>query len=307
MSKNFILGSGVTGLLAKMILGQDWEIIPFGKSRFYSWKTPLDDNYIIHDSDIDDFVRTELKAALVRMYSVAFSVQGKLTFQYDQALSTVWGMKIFGDDIPGVHDLVMKSRMTYGVYDGLQTNVIYKTLMEQYFKDLANKPKLTAINGRTLVVGDQQLTYDKVVSTIPLNTLLGYLGYDHNLKSKNIYYHHIHTPDLNFEGANQVLVVDNAFSFYRVINHAPNQYVFYGTDDIPKPGMYFQTIIGNNFDIIEGTMIKDALPVGERPDMSILENSGIYCIGKHAEWDYWCDLGSCIMRLLKLANRLPSH
>jgi len=46
---NIILGSGIIGLLAKLILGQDWKIIPFYRSRYFSFNPALDDNFIIRD------------------------------------------------------------------------------------------------------------------------------------------------------------------------------------------------------------------------------------------------------------------
>jgi hypothetical protein len=43
---NVILGSGIIGLLTKKILGDDWILIPFKKSRYFYFDIPYADNYI---------------------------------------------------------------------------------------------------------------------------------------------------------------------------------------------------------------------------------------------------------------------
>ena len=43
---NYILGSGIVGLTARHILGADWQVVPFYKSRFFSSNPPLDDNFL---------------------------------------------------------------------------------------------------------------------------------------------------------------------------------------------------------------------------------------------------------------------
>ena len=44
---NVIFGAGVVGLIARHVLVGNWQIVPFGRSRFFSFNPPLDDNFMI--------------------------------------------------------------------------------------------------------------------------------------------------------------------------------------------------------------------------------------------------------------------
>ena len=118
-----------------------------------------------------------------------------------------------------------------------------------------------------------------------------------NFRADNVHYLHLFTTDLNFEGANQVMVVDNNIDFYKVVNIAPDRYLFYFLKDIAHPGVYMQTFL-KNFEIIDGTMVKRALMLGDKQDCSIYKSESIYPIGGYAEWDHCLDVGSSILRLL---------
>ena len=119
------------------------------------------------------------------------------------------------------------------------------------------------------------------------------------------YYFHIETTDLDFEGASQVLVVDGKFDFYKVSNIAANRYLFYFLRDIPIPGPYFMQFL-KKFEIIDGTRIDSALPLGERPDLKHLEAMNVHCVGMFAEHDAFLDVGSSLIKMLKYQTEWSS-
>ena len=57
-----------------------------------------------------------------------------------------------------------------------------------------------------------------------------------------------------------------------------------------------------NFDIIDGTSVTEALPIGQPPDVTDIESLGIQCVGGNAQWDWCMDISSCIIKLLRIAN-----
>ena len=135
------------------------------------------------------------------------------------------------------------------------------------------------------------------MSTIPLYALPT-SDQAPNLESRKLWYFHVETTNLDFEGASQVLVVDDRFDFYKVSNIAKNRYLFYFLKDVPVPGPYFNQFI-KQFEIIDGTMIVSALPSGERPNLTHLEEMNVHCVGMFAEWDPFLDVGSSLIRILK--------
>ena len=122
------------------------------------------------------------------------------------------------------------------------------------------------------------------------------------LQARTVHYLHIETDDLDFEGINQVLVADNMFSFYKVTNVAPGRYLIYCHEEIPNPGIYFMSII-QKFDILDGTSIEGAIPIGTIPKLDAIEQFGIFCTGSSAQWDWCADVGSNILRLLRYSQR----
>lgn len=303
---NIILGSGITGLLSKFILGPEWKVIPFYKSRFFSFNPALDDNFIIRDDKLDPFI-DELKKTLktpVFLYNRYYSVQGDLYKEDDKGLTYTWLYKVFGSEIPPQAEAYCKNRMRFFVYD-IRVNALYELLMKMYIEELkieAAQGKVTEIGDHYIVRNNNRLDFDKCVSTIPLNVLYELMGKNHNLKSKTLHYLHVQTDKLNFEGANQLLVVDNYIDFFKVSNVAPGRYLFYCNNEIPNPGSYLMSFM-QDFDILDGTSIDNVIPLGISPKLDQLESKDIFCVGSSAQWDWCMDISSCILRLLRYANR----
>lgn len=303
---NVIFGSGIVGLLAKMILGPSWAIVPFYRSRFFSFNPALDDNFIIVDDEIDGFIAELAGGSTPRSfpYRKAWSIQGHLFFEWDEGICNDWLFKIFGNNQPPQSVPYYKNRMGLQVYD-LRVNNIYQQLVNIYMNELkeqAQKGSVTEIGDHYYMCGGVRYDFENAISTIPLNALCDFVKSDTKLQAKDIHYLHIRTDDLNFEGANQVLVVDSMFNFFKVTSVAPGRYLMYCHDDIQNPGAYLMSIM-RKFDIIDGTSISQALPVGPIPNLSAIEKYGITCVGSYAQWDWCMDIGSCILRLLRYRNR----
>jgi len=304
--RGVIFGSGLVGLIAKKMLGDNWTVIPFSRSRFFSFRPALNDNFLIHDERTDDFVG-HLGGKLSFIYKVLYSLNGGL-FEYQNTLSDTWLAKVFGTDIPPHSDAYLSQRKNFFVYD-LKLNALYESLQKEYLGYLIDQSKMgkvTEIGDHYAMVGNQRIEFDKAVSTIPLNLLCQLSKQNRcQLPSQQIWYFHIETKDLDFEGANQVLVVDPEFDFFKVANIANNRYLFYCKSDIQMPGAYFMQFM-RKFDLLDGTTIESAIPKGPTPKLDAFEKMGIYCVGNNAQWDWCMDISSCILRLLKIKPNLVS-
>lgn len=305
---NVIFGSGVVGLLAKLILGPEWKVIPFRRSRFFSWNPALDDNFIIRDDELDPFIKDITEAIgppQTFVYRRAWSIQGQLMHQFDDSICNDWLNKIFGTQVPPQAPIYMKNRMDISVYD-VRVNELYFSLVNNFKEDLkveAAKGDITEIGPHYYIRNGVREDFDKAVSTVPLNALCDLMNIEIDLPSKNLNYIHLETGDLDFEGANQLLVVDPIFDFWKATNIAPNRYLLYFHKDVVDYGIYLMNFI-RKFEILDGTMVENAIPLGPMPRLSnIEEEAGVFCVGSYAQWDWCADVGSNILRLLRYASR----
>lgn len=296
--RGIILGSGIIGLMAREILGSEWLVIPFTKSRFYSFRPSLADNFIIRDDKIDDVI-SHFNGKISFIYKTSYSVGGEL-LQADDIVINAWLGKVFGTNIPSQALPCIKSRGNHFIYD-IKVNHLYNSLQQRYGQSLidnSNKGDISEIGDHYLIWGGQRIDFDCLISTIQLQELLKLTKQSQKLTTLPIWYYHIETSNLNFEGANQVLVIDNSIDFFKVSNIAANRYLFYCLHDIAIPGPYFMQFM-QQFDLIDGTTISGAIPSGQKPDMTSLNKMGIECIGAAAEHDYFMDIGSCLIKILR--------
>lgn len=304
---NVIFGSGIVGLLAKFMLGSSWTVIPFYRSRFFSFNPALDDNFIIGDEEIEPFIK-ELTRDISKpqkfLYRRAWSIQGHLLPTWDDGLCQDWLGKIFGVNSPPQALSYYRNRMDLHVYD-LRINEVYQQLVNQYMAELqeeAKKGTVTEVGNNYFIRNGVRCDFDKAISTIPLDVLAKLMNSNVNLPSKTIHYLHIQTKDLDFEGFNQILITDPIFSFFKATNIAPGRYMIYCHEDIPDPGAYFMSFMPK-FEILDGTSIERAIPIGPMPNLSAVEAAGITCVGSYAQWDWCADVGSNILRLIRYTNR----
>lgn len=301
----FILGSGIVGLIARDILGPSWTLIPFYKSRFYTFNPSLSDNFIIKNDEISQYIKSsDIGKVQSFPYRRAYSVKGMLYGKHDDGICSDWCTKTFGYDHSSHISAYMKHGMEFDVYD-VRINQLYQTLLEKYMPEIKKGMAyggLSGIGDHAMAFGDKVVDFDKIVSTIPLDVLGNYCGYDLGLKKKDAHFIHLHTEHLDFEGYNQTLVADSFFPFYQVTNVASNKYMFYFHEPLNNPGEFFMSIL-KDFDILDGTSIKDYVVLGSLPKLGMFEDRNIFCVGSYAQWDWCMDVSSCILRIIKYFQR----
>lgn len=302
----FILGSGITGLLARAILGPEWKLIPFGRSRFYSFVPPLADNHLVFHKDIDEIILELGFKPSTNLLMRAISYGGQLIFSDESFVKSLYLTKLFGDSPHPAGNLLLRNELNvYNVsatdlYSKLQTN--YKNEINENITKFGALSSINPID-HTLTTDKGIFEYHKIISTIPLDSLFTYLSMPTDLPSKDVWYYEVLTPSLNFEGAKQVFVADVPFDFFKVDRLGNNQYVFHCHRDLGNPQAYLGAFLNNNLTINNFTHAEKAYPIGAPPSISALEADQIYPVGCHAQWDYFMDISSSIRRLIKLKNR----
>jgi hypothetical protein len=247
-----IFGSGIVGLLARCIMGPEWTVVPFKRSRFFSWNPALDDNFIISDKEIEPFLQSLYPSLnpLAYEYKRAWSIQGHIYPEFDASICSDWLDKIFGPNQPQHASLYYKDRMKFGIYD-IKINQLYFTLVNMFLEDLKREDSLgpvTEIGKNYFVRNGTKQEFDKAISTIPLDALCSLMSIDFKLNANPVHYLHIATKDLDFEGFNQLLVCDPSIDFFKVTNVAQDQYLVYFLRDVNNYGMYMMNFI-QNFEI----------------------------------------------------------
>lgn len=300
----YIFGSGIVGLLARALLGPEWKIIPFYKSRFFSFNPALDDNFILKSDKIEPFLLDLLGPSIknYHMYARYYSLSGELFKTPNPNLLDAWLDKIFGVDVPPHSKPYLGDRLSEFIYN-IRVNTLYSDLLSRFGSEIAEQHKLgmvTHIGDHHFEINGRKFEFDQIISTIPLDALYDLMGIQHTLSALNISFLHIQTGDLNLEGANQVWVADTEIDFFKVTNVAKDRYLFYFLKELDDPGIYMMQFM-QSFDILDGTTVERAIPVGIMPDISRLESKGIHCVGSCAQWDWCMDIASCINRLLKFS------
>jgi len=303
--RNVIFGSGIVGLIARYCLPGNWTVVPFRRSRYFSFSPPLSDNFIIRDAEIDDVVAEFGGEINSTLYSFAYSLDGQIIREYNEVYAASWLNKLYCGQVASQALAYWRGRMSVPIYT-IRAQSIYEALMSNniaYLKGEAMKGDVTEIGDHFFVRNGVKEEFDNAISTIPLTVLYDLMRLDNSgLKTVSEYYYHLTSEALDFEGVNQLFVVDEMIDFYRCTNVCRGGYMFYSTRDISQPGAYFMQIIGNA-DLIDGTMIKDGVPVGPMPDLTAIESKGIFCVGSSAQHDWCMDVGSCIKRLVNYSKR----
>lgn len=302
--KNVIFGSGIVGLIARKMLGDQWDVIPYGRSRFYSHTVPLADNFIVRDEEIDKIV-ADISGTQppIAFYSRSYSTNGVLTTVHDDGVAGAFVHKLFKGDPPQHVVKYLSARMVSSIY-AIRVNKLYEKLQNEFGQMLKQRASMnvTSVGDHFYVCDGKTYEFDNAICTIPLPAILGLANYHCDLKYGGEQVVLVNSSKVDLEGANQTFVVDNGISFYKVVNLSPNIYSFHFIDDIKEPGKYLMRMIGNA-DIIDGTYIFDSIPYGQMPDLAVLENMGIFCVGSYAQHDWCADVGSNILRIARYASR----
>lgn len=302
MSK-FILGSGLVGVIAKEILGNDWEIIPQGRSRYYSFDPALADNYIMVSDAVREIINIGTEIKFIKR---AFSLGGSLLWDKHDWMLDMYCQKIYEEP-----SFIFKTlfRPTVEIFN-LRSNDLYRILMNKHIQDIkranAKYGQILEIKDGHIITTTGKFAYSRALSTVPLDALCKFLKIDMNLKAKDTWVYKIETDQLDFEGANEVFVLDQVYDFYKCIQLSKFEYQFFCLNEIQTPFEYFGAFTNNKlkFSSLDATKVSNSIPIATiLPDLSILKNNhNIECIGSNAQWDDMADIGSCISRILKMRS-----
>lgn len=318
-----IIGSGITGLLARHIFGEKYEFITQKRSRYYSFDPVLAENYVIRHDKLDDFIKTISPMALhgLREYKRPFSLAGQLMHNESELVVDPYLSKVYGGDLPDTANRHMKT--SFWVYN-TTAKVLHDTLLEKYSDEIIkSQSEVISINMKDKTIDvlyneaeRKTIEYETIISTVPLDIMLGWAGSTADIKSNSICYYHIRTDKVDVEGADEVLVSDSNIDFFRVtpvstpfksgfiLEKKNVDWLFWCLDHIDNPHNYFGAFFGYNLDIVDASRIASAIPVGNPPDLGEFENNGIYCVGSNAQWDDFMDVASCINRLIKFRESI---
>lgn len=301
MSK-FILGSGLVGIIAKEILGNDWEIIPQGRSRYYSFDPALADNYIVSTDSVRQIINI---GSEIKPFRRAFSLGGSLLWDSHDWILEMYSQKLYGQSNSIFKKVFRTSIETFG----LKGNDLYKILMNKHIQEIkksnAKYGQVIEIRDGHIITTTGKFPYTKILSTIPLDALCKFLKVQMELKARDIWVYKIETDQLDFEGANEVLVLDQIFDFYKCIKLSQFEYQFFCLNEVKTPLEYFGAFTNNrlNFHSLDATRVASAIPMTDMPpDLAWLKDYNIECMGSNALWDDMVDISTCILRILKMRS-----
>lgn len=297
----FILGSGITGLLARHILGPEWKIIPFKRSRFYSYTPALADDYIVAAPEVSSVLGDLGFLPQTRRYMRAFSYNGELIFSEQSFVNHLFNQKLFGLNTHPVAALLTKTDfLTFKT----TTSDLYSKLLDLYVNEIKTNNDLYGdvlsinMHEHRIKTNKTDLDYAKIISTIPMDALRVYVGWSGDLPAADVWYYLVKAPTLNFEGARDVLVADAPFDFFKVSYVAPQMYLFHCLKDLGNPIAYLGAFLNNNLDVKRHTQISRAIPTGPPQDLGSFPD--IDPVGCHGQWDYFMDVSSSVKRLIRL-------
>lgn len=308
----YIIGSGLVGLLARHILGGDWKLIKQGLSRYYTRPPVLADNFIrVHDNVGPIVSQISPMAMAAVQYKRAFSLAGQLMYNENSLTVNPYITKLYGDLVPPTAREHFQT--TFWVYN-MSCVELYRRLLDKYKDEILDVKVLGVDIEERLIRGNvrgniDKLDYDSVVCTVPLNVLYDWAGITGSLSSKHVCYYHIESDKIDLEGADQCMVCDENYVFFKV-SPADDRYklgnkkdyIFWTFDTVDNPHEYFGMFLGYDLDIKDAFRISDAIPLGRPPKLSVFEDSGIWCVGSNAQWDDFMDISSCIRRLVRLRD-----
>jgi len=298
----FILGSGLIGCLAKRMFPSA-EIIPFKKSRYYSFETPLADNFIICHKEIDPFMSEICPADKIPiLMKSSFSYYGQLIATPPVELLQMYLQKVY-QEYPDYYPKLLKS--IHGVYQTTAMK-LYDKLQDKLQLDInesiRNYGEMISIDtkAKTITMRNKKMEYEKIISTIPLDALVKFCGFDLDLKSFSVCLYNITSEKIDLEGNDYCYVADKYIDFFKVVRLGQHSYMFWCKDAIQDPYKFFGSFLTHNIDIVETFRISNMMPIGNPPSLQMFQDADIYCIGSNAQYDDMVDVSSAILGLLRL-------
>lgn len=305
----YILGSGLIAFLAKILM-PDYEIIPVGKSRYYKFPVATCDDYIVCHKDIDDFIgdiakKTSLNQAIPVFFKRALSYSGQIIFGKNEGFLNNWIYKIYGNGSnPNSNNLIKLDSFVYNISctDVFKVAENHSKKFFREFVECGDKFKSIDTKNRIIYTNKNCFEYEHIINTIPLDALYKYCGFDDEFDYKDLHTFVVETDDLDFEGASELLVVDQEINFFKCTRVGRKTYQFFGTSEIIDLSRYLSMFM-SRFDILSATVVRKAIPIGDHNKHRETEQHEITCVGSNAQWDDMMDVSSCIKRLIRIANK----
>lgn len=298
---NYILGSGLSGLIARAVLGDGWKLLPFKRSRFYSTTPALGDEWITYTDDFRHFLDGNGLISDKHRLQRAYSYAGQLIFSDDSFAKVGYLDKLFADQ---PHPAARHLQRTEFIAFKIPASTLYQFLQTKFQDEILESintlGKVTQISDHHIKTDRAEFDFDKIVSAIPMDALTGLMGQHDHLPAQGVWYYLVRTPSLNFEGAYEVMVCDQAFDFFKCTIVGTQLYLFHCRADLMNPHSYLQAFLGSKFEIVNSTQIEKAIPLGPPPDLKGFEAKGIYPLGRHGQWDYYMDTSSVLKRVQKI-------
>jgi hypothetical protein len=298
---NVVLGSGLIGLLARHMLGPSYKLIPFKKSRYYSHDIPVADTSIPYDEHTAHVLNALRLPNKSKFFPVAISYSGDLTFNkriwaqtitdkaYKYATPHPFATTLFASDID-VHETTAKT--------------LYDVLLDMYIDEIKSNRNIdvVSINKNTIETNNEDIIFDKLVSTIPLNALLKLCDFEDTLASADYHVFLVATDMFDLEGARRCYIGDGAIPFWKVNVLDREVFQFFSNGFVEGAETTFAMMTQKRFRILGDTVVKEAFPLGEPPTHTykMLEELNIVPVGSNARWDYFYDVSTCIKTLSKL-------
>lgn len=307
MKSNVILGSGLTSLLCKKILGSNWKIIPLAPSRFYSKGVPaLGDDFVVYDKSVLEIINNWGLNTTPLFYNRPYSISGSLI--YNDAFSDSYLNKIGLESNRQIIDYYKTSFTVFG-FSCIQ---LWNSLLKEFISEIKNfqvqypnyKTAKTIYNNTIILNSGEIIEYDNMISTIPYHKLCEMLNIKFGGIMEDIYYYYVEDNNIDLENSNQVLVCDESIPFHKCTKISKNKYLFEIIGEYyPNIQEELSTILGHEFDILSGAMVENGHVLPYKINKPLLNEQNIICIGSYAQCDPLIDIGSSIKRVYNLLKR----
>jgi len=307
MKSKVIIGSGLTSLICRKILGNNWEIIPFSPSRFYSRGVPaLGDDFVVYDTSVLEIIKDWGLNTSPLFYKRPYSISGSLL--YNDSFADRYFNKIGIDSNPLTLDYYKTNFTVFGFSCIQMWNLLVREFISEikmFQSKYPNAKTIKRINDHTITLNSGEvIEYESAVSTVPYHALCQWSGLPFNGMMDNTYQYFIYDKNIDLESANQALVCDEEIPFHKCTKISKNRYLF------EIIGNYYENIyeelgriIGYEFEIISGSMVENGHIFSSKMDKQYLEHNDITCIGSYAQCDPLIDIGSAIKRTHNLLKR----
>ena len=303
----YIIGSGLIAFIAKTIL-PDYTLIPLGKSRYYQFPVSTCDDYIFCHDEIDDFIKsiapkTNMEPIPV-FFKKAMSYAGQIIFGKNEGFINTWLNKVYGQGMnPNASSLITLDTFVYNIAATDIFKVVEAECKPHFrkFIECGDKFKSIDTENKIIYTTKEQVPYEHIINTIPLEAMFKACGIEHEFESKDLHTFVVETGDLDFEGASELLVIDENIDFFKCTRIGRQAYQFFCTEEIINLPTYLGMMM-SKFDVLSATVVRKAIPLGDPNIHRELEQFGITSVGSNAQWDDMMDVSSCIRRLMRISN-----